>query len=279
MPSNLRPSPPDNGHPQPLPPDLLPDLARDQRLLLLLDYDGTLSEIAANPADARPLEGIKEVLAKLASFSDRLALAIVSGRTIDDVLHFVGTTGGFFYAGNHGLELMLPDGTRRISPDPHSFAADLDRVRDWIRHNVPDNRGFIAEDKRLSITINYRSAHASDAVSVRDAFEAFIARQAPRLRVLHGKAIVEAIPRGADKGAAVRKISEIVNNLFTPIYFGDDDTDEYAFRELAGRGITVLVGEARESAAQFRVVEPGEVLFNLRKVAKALSQRPQGVRE
>ena len=65
-----------------LPAELLPALVRTKRVLLCLDYDGTISEIVQDPALARPVPGVPEVLAEFVARRDRIAVAIVSGREV-----------------------------------------------------------------------------------------------------------------------------------------------------------------------------------------------------
>jgi Trehalose-phosphatase len=62
--------------------ELLLELVHGKRVLLCLDYDGTISEIVRDPAAARPVPGVLEALAVLAPRRDQIALAIVSGREV-----------------------------------------------------------------------------------------------------------------------------------------------------------------------------------------------------
>ncbi len=47
-------------------------------------------------------------------------VAIVSGRSVESVKKMVGLT-NVTYAGNHGLEILHPDGTKFVHPMPLSF--------------------------------------------------------------------------------------------------------------------------------------------------------------
>jgi trehalose-phosphatase len=64
-----------------------------------------------------------------------------------------------------------------------------------------------------------------------------------------------------DKGKAVREILRTFPRLgFLPIYLGDDQTDEEAFRVLKGQGISVVVGPGSlPSEANFFLRSPDEV--------------------
>jgi trehalose-6-phosphatase len=74
--------------------------------------------------------------------------------------------------------------------------------------------------------------------------------------MLDSKMAAEALPKSTSKEDAVRALCQRAGKDFEPVYFGDDLTDEDAFRELDGRGITVLVGRQRPSAARYRVENP-----------------------
>ena len=76
------------------------------RLLLALDFDGTLAPIVPHPEDATILPAAGHALRRLADRDDTM-VAIVSGRGLDDVRARVREDGVFF-AGNHGFEIEGP---------------------------------------------------------------------------------------------------------------------------------------------------------------------------
>ena len=70
-----------------LPPELTDALdaaARSPRLLVTSDFDGTLSPIVSNPADARPLPAAGDALIALAGLPDT-EVALISGRALRDL--------------------------------------------------------------------------------------------------------------------------------------------------------------------------------------------------
>jgi trehalose 6-phosphate synthase/phosphatase len=85
-------------------------VGQDSILALLLDYDGTLSPIAPHPDLAVIPPETKKVLARLARMPD-VFVAIISGRGVNNVKQMVGIE-GITYAGNHGLEIIHPDGSK-----------------------------------------------------------------------------------------------------------------------------------------------------------------------
>lgn len=260
--------------PDPLPPALIPDLIRHQPILLCLDYDGTLSEIADDPAQARPSGAIPRLLASLAKRRGRITVAVVSGREIAELQRLLGLSDGLEFVGVHGLEMMRPGGRREVAPGTRECMPDLAKIREWLAGNVPKRAGFVIEDKGLAITLHYRKADAAVARNVHRAFDRFIRLETPTLTAGRGKMVIEAMPKLAGKGDAVLRLVERIGERFSPVYFGDDLSDEGAFAVLRGRGITVLVGEARPSAARYRVDNPAGVAMVLDSIANALGEAP-----
>ena len=72
-----------------------------QNLFLFLDYDGTLTPIVSRPELALCPSQVKKHLEELRDLP-RVYLAIISGRSIEDVREKVGVS-GIVYVGNHGL--------------------------------------------------------------------------------------------------------------------------------------------------------------------------------
>ncbi len=260
--------------PDPLPPALIPDLVRHQPILLCLDYDGTLSEIADEPAEAHPLREIPQLLASLAKWRGRITVGVVSGREIAELQRLLGSSDGLEFVGVHGLEMMRAGGRREVAPGTRECMPDLAKIREWLAGNVPKRAGFVIEDKGLAIALHYRKADAAVARKVHRAFERFIRLETPTLKAGHGKMVIEAMPRIASKGDAVLRLVERTGERFLPVYFGDDLSDEDAFAVLRGRGVTVLVGEAHPSAARYRVDNPASVAAVLDSIVNALGEAP-----
>ncbi len=247
--------------PGPLPRGLIAGQLARGHLLLCLDFDGTVSELTSDPWKAVPLPRAKIALAELARHREQLTVAIISGRDLDTLLGLLGLRDGLLFAGTHGLEFIGRDGARRMAPGVDRCAGDIELVREFVAREIPSDRGFIIEDKGFALTVNYRNVHPQDAAAALAGFDDFV-NQRPMLRLLHGKMIHEAIPRGlGGKDAALEFLMReagVAGPLTT--YFGDDITDEDAFRALSPQGgIGVLVGAERPSFARYRVEEPAEV--------------------
>lgn len=224
----------------PPPPDLLEGAA------LFLDFDGTLVELADTP------DGI-DVPAALGPMLDRLRrrlggrIAIVSGRSLADLERHLPLH-GIAFSGSHGLELRLADGTRL----PLSAPPGLDEVRARVEDFASHTPGLIAEEKPAGIALHFRLAPGQGARA--EAFMAALARESG-LALQRGAMVVELRPDGADKGDALRAfMSEPEFVGASPVFMGDDLTDEHAFAAAASLGgAGVLVGAERETAARYRL--------------------------
>src|SRR5260370_18301290 len=94
--NEVRPCPSPTKVPVPLPRGLIPQLAAQRKLLLFLDYDGTISEITPDLFHAAPIAGAREVITALPARHDRIPLALISGREIHELLRLLKTTPGAF---------------------------------------------------------------------------------------------------------------------------------------------------------------------------------------
>ena len=238
--------------PKPLPRHLLPGIVQKRKLLLCLDYDGTLSEIAIRPSAARPVAHARRILRALAAHPERVAVAIISGRDLATLRAMLRREREVWMAGSHGIEIIDPRGRRHSQRLSVKARAEIAKLRAWMKRQVPHSSGFVVEDKRATIALHYRNAKPALAAAVRAALREFIGSRCPSVTILHGKMVDEAIPRDVGgKGAAVRTIMNLIaQQALTPVYFGDDVTDEDAFRELRDDGVTIMVGGARRSEAR-----------------------------
>ena len=221
-------------------PPLLPGHAA-----LYLDFDGTLAEIAQSPEHVVVDESLPSLLASLAGKLDG-ALAILTGRrlaAIDALIAPVTLAG----AGLHGAELRPKPGVTIFRGEP-AVATPLVRR---LRKRFGDDPRLLVEDKDVAVALHFRRAPAR-AAECREAMRTF----APPwlFDVIDGSEVVEARPRGADKGAALRALSQLAPFAGRlPVCVGDDRTDEdgiVAAQALSGFGVKV---GSDASAARYRL--------------------------
>ncbi len=258
-----------NNLPAPLPRHLLAGAAV-RGLGLLLDYDGTLAELVPDLERAVPLPGAAKLIDRIARHRDRVRVAIVTGRRIEDLRRLLKVDSNIFFSGLHGLEVRGPDGRIAIDPEASECSAEVEKCRAWLLSEVPRGRGFRLEDKGVAIGLHSRSADPDEARQLTSRFTRFVERQAPHLRALQLKQLVEAIPKIAGKNHAVAWIKQMLPRSFVAAYIGDDATDEAAFSALDRDDVGILVGRPRETNARYFVDGPREVIAELRLIAESL---------
>ena len=235
-------------------------------MLLLLDYDGTLSPIAPRPELAvLPVE-TRNSLRTLNS-QEAFSLGIVSGRGLDDVAAMVDVP-GLIYAGNHGLEIQGA-GEDFVHPEAKELKPVIDSILSDLNEGLSGLEGVLVEDKGLTLSVHYRLTPEALRPQVHAGFEAVLGNYggSGRVRITRGKEVLEVRPAIPwDKGRAIAKIASLFSADSLSVFIGDDVTDEDGFaaiHELGG--ISVFVGAAREPThALYRVDSPAEVAETLK---------------
>ena len=236
-------------------------LLRSDRILLLFDYDGTLTPIVERPEDAVLPEVTRERLTALA-VHPRCISGIVSGRSLAD-LTVRADIDGLIHAGNHGMEIRGP-GLDFTHPQAVSARESLAQVRSTLADALAHIPGVIVEDKGLTLTVHFRATPEPLAGEVDEVVAATTEPyvEGEQLRLTRGKMVVEVRPAIAwDKGKAIGEIRESFEDCPFPVYFGDDRTDEDGFRAVQEMGgLAVFVGEPRQgTVALHQLDSPDEV--------------------
>lgn len=232
------------------------------RLVLLSDFDGTLTAFDVDPAAPRLGDETRRQIARLASRDD-VVVGLVSGRRLEDLDRRTGLPARVYLAGLHGLEIR--HGTHEWRhPDLLESGDVADQVAAAIRRVVGDVPGVVLEHKGVSVTVHVRGVGAARRRDVLhravDAARPWLVERA--IRALDASEAVELLPNIAwTKGDAVRWIVEDVETRARQpawcVFFGDDVTDEDAFHAVRS-GVTVAVGE-RSSSARLRLRSPADV--------------------
>jgi trehalose 6-phosphate phosphatase len=217
---------------------------------LFLDIDGTLLDIAERPDLVRVPPTLIGDLERVSAALEG-ALALVSGRTIqwiDDAFRPLRLP----VAGQQGSETRLA----AEGPVLRNEGANLDGVRARLRA-LDGVEGIEVEDKGLTIAVHYRRAR--DPVAAEVLIAGTLASLDAGIEVLPGQLACEVEARGVNKGAAVVRLTETAAfSRRMPVYFGDDRTDEYGFREVLTRGgIAVQVGPSQAPPGCLWIESPG----------------------
>ncbi len=244
----------------------------DKYIILFLDYDGTLTPIADTPHQAIIPKETKALLKELTQ-SLRVKIAIISGRSLNDIKGLVGLK-DIIYAGNHGLEIEGPKIKFESQVSP--------RLKSIIRHVYEEAiskfskiKGVLIEDKGLTISVHYRLVDKKDIQEFLSIFneitDPYIVRD--KIKISSGKKVYEIKPPVIwDKGKVVlwllarQQFLSGENRIF-PVYIGDDIADNDAFKVLKNKGLTIFVGESNVSDASYYLKDTEEVTEFLRLIS------------
>jgi len=145
---------------------------------------------------------------------------------------------------------------------------ELRQIRKSLEARLKPIPGIHFEDKGPILTVHYRNAPRESSRQVQEAVQDVLEGYPNRWQFSTGKKIFEIRPRmDFDKG---KTLNELLHRFppteLLPVYLGDDESDEDAFRAIHGRGIPVLVGAGTvPSAASYFLRDPSEVLEFLRR--------------
>ncbi|KAI7730223.1 hypothetical protein M8C21_023060 [Ambrosia artemisiifolia] len=225
--------------------------AHKKKIVIFLDYDGTLSPIVDDPERAFMSIDMHSAVKGVAKY---FPTAIISGRSRDQVSELVGLT-ELFYAGSHGMDITFP--AKDTNPISHTncirstdkqgkevnlfqpareFIPMINEVFRTLVEVTKDISGAFVENHKFCTSVHYRNVDEKCwpmiAQCVHDVLKDY-----PRLKLTHGRKVLEVRPLiDWDKGKAVEFLLESLGLSNTsgvlPIYIGDDRTDEDAFKVL-----------------------------------------------
>lgn len=235
--------------------EALAHLARARRLLIALDFDGTLSPLENDPMAARMLPAARAAVTALTSLPCTW-VALVSGRSLSDlrVIAEHHDDSPILLAGSHGAEYWTPSaGVMEPDDDPADIVL-RDRLRAAAEDAVRGLPGVFIEPKTFGFGVHTRRASEEDARAAGDAVDAIVAAGAPNWRRRTGHNIVEYAFRDEGKDTAVAHLRDLTE-ADTVLFAGDDVTDEDALRSLRSGDVGVHVGTGQATAATVVVAD------------------------
>jgi trehalose 6-phosphate synthase/phosphatase len=244
------------------------------RLVLFLDYDGTLVPLALHPDLARPDRALIALLGELAA-DPRIAVQVVSGRDRTTLEGWFGALPIGIHA-EHGLWARDPN-AREWEATVRIDNSWKEKVRPLFETFTRATPGSFLEEKSAGLAWHYARAerefgpgqarelrlHLMDLLS-----------NAP-VQVFAGERVVEIRAQGVNKGRIVARCLASERADALSVAFGDDRTDEDMFAALPPHGIAIHVGGSR-SRAPWRLLDPSAVRGLLERLAK--QNRDSGVR-
>lgn len=222
----------------------LPVPAFDPRWCFFLDIDGTLLEFAERPEAVSADAGLKATLGRLFEAAAG-AVALISGRPVADIDRLFAPL-RFPAAGQHGIERRGHAGNLHIHAAPVAHLQDAVKKLERL---VVRHPGLVFENKGATLAVHYRLAPhlARDVERVMHELHGDLGSE---FELQSGKMLMEIKPSGKDKGTAIAEfMDEIPFRGRTPVFIGDDLTDEYGFALVNSRGgHSIKVGEGTSVA-------------------------------
>ena len=248
--------------------DAVRRIASADRLLVALDFDGTIAHLEDEPMKARMIGAARAAIDRLTALPDT-TVAFVSGRSLHDLREIAEhrDDSPVLLAGSHGAEFWVP-GEGALEPAPDEVDAALrERLYEHAIEATKHMEGVWIEPKTFGLGVHTRLASAETAAAADGAVDAIVAAEAPHWRRRTGKNIVEYAFRHEGKDSAVAALRERVGA--TAVFFaGDDVTDEDALRSLGPEDLGVHVGGG-ESAATLDVADVEDLAALLDELANA----------
>jgi trehalose 6-phosphate phosphatase len=208
---------------------------------LFLDFDGALVNIAPHPSAVLVPPSLVGILT---TAYRRLggAIAIVSGRCMAEIDMFLAPL-VLPVAGEHGAQWRNAEGDS-FELDKIAFASDLEPALQAAKMLVKQNNSLFLERKTVGFALHYRMAPALYTLCWNTLLP--LVQHSSKLALIRGKYVMEVVPSAVDKGTAISRFMQLPPfHGRTPLFFGDDVTDEAGFaavQAVCGYGVKVGAG-------------------------------------
>lgn len=229
-------------------------LASTPRLLVALDFDGTLAPLVERAEDARALPQSASALRALADLPDTTT-ALISGRALGSLRAVADPPAQTMLIGSHGAETWTgPNGVPlTLTPEQADLLA---RATEVVERTVAAHDGTLIESKPAGVVLHTRTASDDVAEAAVAAARTELARL-EGLGVTDGKRVLEVSVVKADKGQGLALLRE-ATGATAVLFAGDDVTDEHAHRTLGAGDVGIRIGPG-ETAASFTVEAPEDL--------------------
>lgn len=243
------------------------------RLLLLLDFDGTLSETTDRPEEAKLSQRRRRMLIRLNSGERQVAL--VSGRSLKQLKEMVPPIPGVVYAGNFGLEIDAEDWDWR-HPELEKSAQALRRLGEQLTERLRGLPGAFLEYKGIGLAVHHRALPRRFRRTLRRRLAPLFAAAKYTGLVWHlGDRAWEVMPA---LGWAKREASLMLWRRFGRprlLAIGNDESDEGMFEAARGRGASFRVGPRKRSNADGLLLDVNAVWRLLEVTLMAGTETPR----
>ncbi|GAY45537.1 hypothetical protein CUMW_090210 [Citrus unshiu] len=269
--------------------DKMMKAAKEKKIAVFLNYDGTLSPIVDDPDRVFMSDEMRAAVREVAKY---FPTAIISGRSREKVMGFVELC-NVYYAGSHGMDILAPPrpvkacegkyhtlvpgkkGNEVLFQPAKKFLPAIQEIIKELEEETKKIQGARIEDNRFCISVHFRQVREEDYSILQEKAKAVL-RNYPDFDLSEGKKVMEIRPSIEwDKGHALEYLLDTLGlsnpNDVLPLYIGDDRTDEDAFKVIKGRGqgYPIIVSSTpKETKASYSLNDPSEVLTFLLRLVK-----------
>lgn len=214
-------------------------LAAAERILVALDFDGTLAPTVDNPDDARSLPEARDACLALAA-EPGVVVALVSGRAIDSLTRVTDAPPHVLLAGSHGAEYLI-DGTPSGLSLSDTAKNSLDTIGRMLTDIAAETPNAWVETKAYGYALHTRLSephHAENAETRARERAASLSG----VTVRRGKDVLEFTVVDATKKHALEHLRQLAK-ANAVLFAGDDVTDEDGFAALDPHDVGIKVGD------------------------------------
>ncbi|XP_047319323.1 trehalose-phosphate phosphatase B-like [Impatiens glandulifera] len=261
--------------------DQMLNSALGRKIVVFLDYDGTLSNIVDNPDLAYMTPQMQKTLKKVVQC---FPTAIISGRGREKVRDFVELD-NVWYAGSHGLDIAAPLQSFKYGDPKHQtrvldkmgneivlfqpakkYLPEIQKLLVTLDEKTKDINGVLIENNTFCVSVHFRHVNDEDYSTLENLVKSVV-KEYQCFRMAKGKMVFEIRPNMEwNKGHALNYFLDTLgfgnSDEFIPLYIGDDRTDEDAFKaiRIRGEGFPIIVSSSpRETKALYSLKNPSEV--------------------
>lgn len=256
--------------------------SKGKQIVMFLDYDGTLSPIVQDPDRAFMSN---EMRASVKAVAKYFPTAIVSGRCKEKVYDFVKLK-ELYYAGSHGMDIQGPANAQNkksiLFQPENEILKMINQVFKVLVEKMKTIPGARVENNKFCLSVHFRCVDDEKWPELAEQVKEVLSDY-PKLKMTNGRKVLEIKPTIKwDKGRALEFLLEALgfakSDDVSPIYIGDDRTDEDAFKVLRKRkqGFGILVSKfPKETSAAYTLQDPSEVMCFMQRLVewKQVSQR------
>ncbi len=232
--------------------------------LILLDYDGTISELTSDPTKAMPTSEVIQLLTKL-SGNINTQLAIVTGRSTHSMDTFFADQSFTIFA-EHGVMLKQKNHWECLINGSTEWMSEVYEAMQSIASQC--KHSFV-EEKQFTVAWHFRQSNEEEGIKFSNQLNSILKKLCAKFKfkITNGHKIVEVTSIEVSKSIAVKHLLNSSQYDFI-LCIGDDRTDEEMFCALSDNpyAATIKVGKG-ETAAKYRLDSVSNVLHLLEQLS------------